>query len=100
MKTIKTIKSTKVKKSFYKRFKIRMKYSNKLLKNRWKSDSPKFWKSILKYSTILGSIAFGILTMDGIVGLSQYINPVILQLSGYILTACGAMGLSAKLTKK
>ena len=99
MKEIST-KSTKRKKSLYKKFKIRIKYSNKLLKDRWKSDSPKFWQQALKYSTILGSIAFGILTMDGLIGLSQYIHPAILQVSGYILTACGAMGLSAKLTKK
>ena len=69
------------------------------VKIRWKSQMNKFWKKILKISLIIGSSAAGILLANTTFGLEQYVAPIIFQISGYVLTACGAMGLAAKLTK-
>lgn len=72
----------------------------KELKERWISESPKIFKKITNISIILGSAAFGILAMNGMIDLQQYgVAPIIFKVSGYILTACGAMGLTAKITK-
>ena len=69
------------------------------IKIRWKSELNKFWKKILKISLIIGSSAAGILLANTTFGLEQYVAPIIFTVCGYILTACGAMGLAAKLTK-
>ena len=71
----------------------------KQVRIRWKSQMNKFWKKILKISLIIGSSAAGILLANTTFGLEQYVAPIIFQISGYVLTACGAMGLAAKLTK-
>ena len=68
------------------------------LKIRWKSQMNKFWKKVLKVSLVIGSSAAGILLANTTFGLEQYVAPIIFTISGYILTACGAMGLTAKLT--
>ena len=68
-------------------------------KIRWKSELNKFWKKVLKYSLIIGSSAAGILLMNSTFGLTEFVHPIVFTISGYILTACGAMGLAAKLTK-
>ena len=70
----------------------------KQVKIRWKSQMNKFWKKILKYSLIIGSSAAGILLMNSTFGLTEFVHPIVFTISGYVLTACGAMGLSAKLT--
>lgn len=70
------------------------------VKIRWKSQMNKFWKKVLKVSLIIGSSAAGVLLANTTFGLEQYVAPIIFQISGYILTACGAMGLAAKLTKE
>ena len=69
------------------------------LKIRWKLELNKFWKKVLKVSLIIGSSAAGILLANTTFGLEQYVAPIIFTISGYILTACGTMGLAAKLTK-
>jgi len=69
------------------------------LKIRWKLELNKFWKKVLKVSLIIGSSAAGVLLANSTFGLEQYVAPIIFQISGYVLTACGAMGLAAKLTK-
>ena len=68
-------------------------------KIRWKSELNRFWKKVLKYSLIIGSSAAGILLMNSTFGLTEFVHPIVFTISGYILTACGAMGLAAKLTK-
>lgn len=68
-------------------------------KIRWKSELNRFWKKVLKYSLIIGSSAAGILLMNSTFGLAEFVHPIVFTISGYILTACGAMGLAAKLTK-
>ena len=70
------------------------------VKIRWKSELNKFWKKVLKFSLILGGSAGGILTIDGIWNVQSFGVPaIIFTVCGYVLTACGALGLAAKLTK-
>ena len=76
------------KKAFFKQVKIR-----------WSAELNKFWKKVLKVSLVIGSSAAGILLANTTFGLEQYVAPIIFTISGYVLTACGAMGLAAKLTK-
>ena len=72
----------------------------KQVRIRWKSQMNKFWKKVLKFSLILGGSAGGMLTIDGIWNVQSFGVPaIIFTICGYILTACGAMGLAAKLTK-
>lgn len=67
---------------------------------RWKSKTNKFWKKILKISLVIGSSAAGVLMMNSAFGLTEFVHPMVFKVSGYILTACGGMGLAAKLTKE
>ena len=70
------------------------------VKIRWKSELNKFWKKVLKFSLILGGSAGGMLTIDGIWNVQSFGVPaIIFTICGYVLTACGALGLAAKLTK-
>ena len=72
----------------------------KQVRIRWKSQMNKFWKKVLKFSLILGGSAGGMLTIDGIWNVQSFGVPaIIFTVCGYVLTACGAMGLAAKLTK-
>ena len=72
----------------------------KQVRIRWKSQMNKFWKQVLKFSLILGGSAGGMLTIDGIWNVQSFGVPaIIFTVCGYVLTACGAMGLAAKLTK-
>jgi hypothetical protein len=46
-------------------------------------------------------ISFGILTMNGVLNLTQYGVPeIIFTICGYILVGCAAMGLTSKITKE
>jgi len=70
-------------------------------KERWNAESPEYWKRILKFSIKLGTIAASIIAGDRFFDLQQYgVDPIIFTICGYILTACCALGLSAKITKK
>ena len=70
------------------------------VKIRWGSELNKFWKKVLKFSLIMGGSAGGMLTIDGIWNVQSFGVPaIIFTVCGYILTACGALGLAAKLTK-
>jgi len=71
----------------------------KELKTRWNAKLNKFWKGILRASITIGGSAAGILVVNSTFGLEQYVHPIIFTVCGYILTACGAMGLAAKLTR-
>lgn len=71
----------------------------KEIKSRWNAKLNAFWKRILRVSITIGSAAAGIMLANTTFGLEQYVAPIIFTISGYILTACGAMGLAAKLTK-
>ena len=72
----------------------------KEISSRWNAKLNKFWKKVLKFSLILGGSAGGMLTIDGIWNVQSFGVPaIIFTVCGYTLTACGAMGLAAKLTK-
>lgn len=71
----------------------------KEFKERWDAKLNKFWKRILRVSLTIGGSAAGVLLANTTFGLEQYVHPIIFTICGYILTACGAMGLAAKLTK-
>lgn len=73
----------------------------KELKQRWNAESPELFKKITHISIIIGGAAFGILAMNGVVDLQQYgVAPIIFKVCGYVLVACGAMGLTSKITKQ
>lgn len=75
--------------------------TTKEIKERWSSEMNEFWKKILHYSVIIGTSAAGVISADMIWNLQNYgVHPIIFTISGYILTACGALGLAAKLTKE
>ena len=68
---------------------------------RWKSESPIFWKKVMKISVTLGSAAIAILGADKMFDLQIYgVSPIIFTICGYIITFCTATGLMAKITKQ
>ena len=70
--------------------------NSKLIK-RWQSESPDFWKGVQKYSIVIGSGAVAIISADKLFG--AY-GASIFTICGYIIVACAAFGLSAKITTK
>lgn len=71
------------------------------LKERWKSESPIFWKKIMKISVTLGSSAVAVLGAERLFDLQSYGVPtIIFTVCGYIITFCAATGLTAKITKQ
>lgn len=70
------------------------------IKTRWFTESPKIFKKITNISLILGTAAFGIIAMDTALNLTQYgVDELVFKISGYVLVACGGMGLTSKITK-
>lgn len=71
------------------------------IKERWSAEINEFWKKILNLAVTLGTASIGVISADALWNLQSYgVNPIIFTIAGYILTACGALGLAAKLTKK
>lgn len=71
------------------------------LKLRWKTESPSFWKKIFNTSVAIGSSAVAVISADQLFGLQAYgIPQIIFTIAGYIIVACAAVGLSAKITKQ
>ena len=71
------------------------------IKDRWKEEMPDFWKKVLKYSVTLGTSAVAIIGADKLFDLQAYGVPtVIFTICGYVIVACAAFGLSAKITKQ
>ena len=71
------------------------------IKERWKAEMNEFWKKVLQYAIIIGTAAAGVISADQLWNLQNYgVHPLIFTVAGYILTACGALGIAAKLTKK
>lgn len=73
--------------------------ANSNLINRWKSESPDFWKGVQKYSIVIGSGAVAIISADKLFG-AYGVPASIFTICGYIIVACAAFGLSAKITTK
>ena len=73
----------------------------KEIKTRWKAESPIFWKKILNKSITIGTIAVSIIGVEKLFGLIAYGVPgIIFTVCGYIIVACAALGLAAKITKE
>lgn len=71
------------------------------LKERWKSESPLFWKKIMKISVTLGTSAVSVIGVDKLFDLQSYGIPTLLfTICGYIIVACATLGLAAKITKQ
>lgn len=68
---------------------------------RWKAESPLFWKKIMNLSVTLGTAALGIILVDKQFDLQSLgVSPIIFTICGYVITFCGALGLASKLTKQ
>ena len=77
-----------------------IKYIKPLIE-RWKSESPEFWKKVLKISLTLGVNAVSILGLDKMLDLQSYGVPqLVFTICGYVIVACGVLGLASKLTIK
>lgn len=75
-----------------------MKWLNILIE-RWKSESPKFWKKVLSAAITVGSSAVAVIGAEKVFDLQNYgIPPIIFTIAGYIIVASAAVGLSAKIT--
>ena len=71
------------------------------ISDRWNSESPAFWKKIMKYSVTLGTSAVAVIGADKLFDLQSYgIPSIIFTICSYIIVACAATGLSAKITKQ
>lgn len=71
------------------------------IRDRWNSETPAFWKKIMKYSVTLGTSAVAVIGADKLFDLQSYGVPsIIFTICGYIIVACAATGLSAKITKQ
>lgn len=71
------------------------------IKDRWKEEIPDFWKKVMKCSVTLGTSAVAIIGADKLFDLQAYGVPtVIFTICGYVIVACAAFGLSAKITKQ
>ena len=73
----------------------------KEIKERWLSESPKFWKKIQNIAVTLGTSAVSVLGVDKLFDLQAYGVPQLLfTIAGYVIVACATLGLAAKLTKQ
>lgn len=72
----------------------------KELSERWNAKSPDLFRKITNIALQLGTAAFGILVMNGVVDLTPWLPAIIFKICSYILVGAGAMGLTAKITKQ
>ena len=78
----------------------KLKAAIETFKTRWQADLNAFWAKVLNFSLTLGGAALGIVSANQIWDLQALgVAPIVFTVCGYILTACGALGLAAKLTK-
>ena len=76
-----------------------MKWLNILIE-RWKSESPRFWKKVLSVSITIGSSAVAVIGAEKVFDLQNYGVPsIIFTIAGYVIVGSAAVGLSAKITK-
>lgn len=72
----------------------------KEIKERWKSETPEFWKKVMNFAITLGTSAVAVLGADKLFELQSYGVPqIVFTIAGYVIVACAALGLSAKITK-
>ena len=73
----------------------------KEIKQRWKAESPDFWKKIKSFAVTLGTSAVAVLASDKLFDLQTYGVPqLVFTIAGYVIVACATLGLSAQITKK
>ena len=71
------------------------------IKERLKSDTPKFWKQVRSFAITLGTSAVSIIGVDKLFDLQTYGVPqLIFTIAGYVIVACATLGLAAQITKK
>lgn len=68
------------------------------IKERWKAETPDFFKGVIKLATYLGTPATAVLA---IASTPNIVVPVIvIKIASWVVIACAAMGVTAKLTKQ
>lgn len=69
---------------------------------RWSSESPTFWKKVLRFSVTLGLFSGGVLTSAKLFPLIDDFGmpKIVFTIAGYVFTFCTALGFAAKITKK
>ncbi len=71
------------------------------IKERLKSDTPKFWKQVRSFAVTIGTSAVSIIGADKLFDLQDYGVPqLIFTIAGYVIVACATLGLSAQITKQ
>ena len=71
------------------------------IKERLKSDTPKFWKQVRSFAVTIGTSAVSIIGVDKLFDLQTYGVPqLIFTIAGYVIVACATLGLAAQITKK
>ena len=71
------------------------------IKERLKSDTPKFWKQVRSFAVTIGTSAVSIIGADKLFDLQDYGVPqLIFTIAGYVIVACATLGLAAQITKK
>lgn len=71
--------------------------SLKTIKDRWKAETPNFFKEVRKFSLAIGSSCTAVWVINSSMGLELPI--IILSVCKYAIAFCSAMGLTAQLTK-
>ena len=71
------------------------------IKERWSAETPDFWKKVMNFAITIGTSAVAVLGADKLFELQSYGVPqLVFTIAGYIIVACAALGLSAKITKQ
>ena len=71
------------------------------IKERLKSDTPKFWKQVRSFAVTIGTSAVSLIGADKLFDLQDYGVPqLIFTIAGYVIVACATLGLAAQITKK
>jgi len=69
----------------------------KTIKERWKAETPLFFKEIRKFSLAIGSSCTAVWMVNS--NLDLELPVIILSVCKYSIAFCAAMGLTAQLTK-
>lgn len=71
--------------------------SFKTIKDRWKAETPAFFKEVKKFSLAIGSSCTAVWVINSSMGLE--LPEIILSVCKYAIAFCSAMGLTSQLTK-
>lgn len=73
-----------------------MKKLIKNLKQRWKDETPIFWKKARNLSIKLGTSSIALITLNNTMNLN--IPEIAITIAGYIIVACVTLGFSSQIT--